>query len=109
MEVDSDHEYENDENCRVVRVVEVDQGPGKPPCRDYYNRLDVKLGIVKLNLKYDDSKFHEYAHAIDPGSGNSQWLCHWEKMENGVPSVCSYKSKKHLVKRHVEATHLNIK
>ena len=52
------------------------------------------------DVKVDDRKYLKYAEPVpnDP----TRWRCICEKMENGKPTRCSYKSKKHLVKRHIE-------
>ena len=48
-------------------------------------------------------------------SGNQCWgvqcdslHCTWQTMKNVSPVPCDYSSKKHLVKRHIEATHICI-
>ncbi|KZV73480.1 hypothetical protein PENSPDRAFT_289247 [Peniophora sp. CONT] len=109
---DSDDDEPNEdapynEDCVVHRVQEFDQGPGKEPRKAFFNRKGVKLEIIKIEVKIDDRKYLEYAEPVptDP----TRWRCICKKMENGKPAKCSYKSKKHLVKRHIEATHMNIK
>ena len=90
------------EDCVVHRVQLFDQGPGKEPRKMFFNRKGVKLEIVKIDVKVDDRKYLKYAEPVpnDP----TRWRCICEKMENGKPTRCSYKSKKHLVKRHIEVS-----
>ena len=90
------------EDCVVDRVQLFDQGPGKEPRKMFFNRKGVKLEIVKIDVKVDDRKYLKFAEPVpnDP----TRWRCICEKMENGKPTRCSYKSKKHLVKRHIEVS-----
>ncbi|VDB84908.1 unnamed protein product [Peniophora sp. CBMAI 1063] len=108
---DDDDEEPNDapynEDCVVYRVQEFDQGPGKEPRKAFFNRKGVKLEIIKIEVKIDDRKYLQYAEPVP--SDPTRWRCICNKMENGKPARCSYRSKKHLVKRHIEATHMNIK
>jgi hypothetical protein len=58
----------------------------------------------------NDSKlWEEHAEEVQLEDGNTAYLCLW-KLKNGQrDTVCHYVSKKQLVKRHIENTHLKIK
>lgn len=52
-----------------------------------------------------------YAQALDGGGSSAQYCCTWVDPKDPVldKSPCGYTSKKHLVKRHIESKHLQIK
>jgi hypothetical protein len=51
--------------------------------------------------------WHHYAKRIQNPQGQYMYLCLWGGSEGRGP--CNYESKKQLVKRHIETTHLGIK
>ncbi|KAI0068704.1 hypothetical protein BV25DRAFT_1817613 [Artomyces pyxidatus] len=75
---------------------------------EYLTPDGVKLEVKELPVKYDTKEWLKHVER-SPDSGKAQWRCTWETMKNGSPMPCDYSSKKHLVKRHIEATHLRIK
>ncbi|KAI0053631.1 hypothetical protein FA95DRAFT_1552128 [Auriscalpium vulgare] len=74
----------------------------------YFTPSGVKLEVKELPVIYDTKEWLKHVER-SPESGKAQWRCTWETMKNGSPMPCDYSSKKHLVKRHIEATHLRIK
>ncbi|KAI0268199.1 hypothetical protein BC834DRAFT_681159 [Gloeopeniophorella convolvens] len=76
--------------------------------REYFSPTGVKLEVVELPVKYDTKEWLKHVEQCPDGS-KAPWRCTWQTMKNGSPTPCDYSSKKHLVKRHIEATHLCIK
>ena len=74
--------------------------------RDYYKN-GVKLEVIELPVDYDTEKWLKFIVTSDSDRG--PWGCTWTIRQNGRPMKCKYASKRHLVKRHIEATHLHIK
>jgi len=65
----------------------------------------VEPTIIKSSLKSEE-EWEGFAQVIKLPDGTSKWQCHWRTMDDGVEVNCGYLSKKQLVKRHVETTHL---
>jgi len=80
----------------------------KGPEREYFSPAGVKLEVVELPVKYDTREWLKHVEQCPDGS-RAPWCCTWQTMKNGKRVPCNYSSKKHLVKRHIEATHLCIK
>jgi len=80
----------------------------KGPEHEYFSPEGVKLEVVELPVKYDTKEWLKHVEQCPDGS-RAPWRCTWQTMKNGTPVPCDYSSKKHLVKRHIEATHLCIK
>jgi len=80
----------------------------KGPEREYFSPNGVKLEVVELPVKYDTREWLKHVEQCPEGS-KAPWRCTWQTMKNGKRVPCDYSSKKHLVKRHIEATHLCIK
>jgi hypothetical protein len=76
--------------------------------REYFSASGIKLEVVELPVKYDTKEWLKHVELCPEGS-KTPWRCTWQTMKNGTPMPCDYSSKKHLVKRHIEATHLCIK
>jgi hypothetical protein len=76
--------------------------------REYFSPSGVKLEVIELPVKYDTREWLKHVEQCPEGS-KAPWRCTWQTMKNGTPVPCDYSSKKHLVKRHIEATHLCIK
>ncbi|EIW76101.1 hypothetical protein CONPUDRAFT_139557 [Coniophora puteana RWD-64-598 SS2] len=58
----------------------------------------------------DREEWEQYAKPTVSADGTSRrWICQWESFQSGVLRTCDYKSKKQLVKRHIETTHLHYK
>jgi hypothetical protein len=76
--------------------------------REYFSESGVKLEVIELPVKYDTKEWLKHVEQCSEGS-RTPWRCTWQTMKNGTPMPCDYSSKKHLVKRHIEATHLCIK
>jgi hypothetical protein len=76
--------------------------------REYFSPSGVKLEVIELPVKYDTKEWLKHVEQCPEGS-KTPWRCTWQTMKNGTPVPCDYSSKKHLVKRHIEATHLCIK
>lgn len=85
-----------------------DDDEGHLPEVEYFSPTGVKLEVVELPVVYDTKEWLKHVEKHSEG-GKAPWRCTWETMKNGKPEPCSYSSKKHLVKRHIEATHLRIK
>ncbi|VDB94397.1 unnamed protein product [Peniophora sp. CBMAI 1063] len=98
----------DNENCVIGWIQEFNQGAGKEPIRVFFNRKGVKLEIVRRSMRIDSKAYLAYAEAV-PGHVK-QWRCMGERARGGkLSSQCTYKSQKHLVKRHVETTHMSIR
>lgn len=52
-----------------------------------------------------DSGWINHARPVESG----QYMCVWKDEDDPEPAICGYVSKKHLVKRHVESKHMNIR
>jgi hypothetical protein len=76
--------------------------------REYLSPSGVKLEVIELPVKYDTKEWLKHVEQCPDGS-KAPWRCTWQTMKNGSEVPCDYSSKKHLVKRHIEATHLCIK
>ncbi|KIP07037.1 hypothetical protein PHLGIDRAFT_434277 [Phlebiopsis gigantea 11061_1 CR5-6] len=51
-----------------------------------------------------------HAQALDGGGSSAQYVCTWVDPKDTIHrNSCGYTSKKHLVKRHIESKHLQIK
>jgi len=85
-----------------------EKGLDKGPEREYFSPLGIKLEVIELPVKYDTKEWLKHVEQCPDGS-KAPWRCTWQTMKNGSPMPCDYSSKKHLVKRHIEATHLCIK
>ncbi len=81
---------------------------GKGPEHEYFSSTGVKLEVIEFPVKYDTKEWLKHVEQCPDGS-KAPWCCTWQTMKNGEPVRCDYSSKKHLVKRHIEATHLCIK
>ncbi|KAI0322432.1 hypothetical protein OF83DRAFT_1167490 [Amylostereum chailletii] len=92
----------------TARTVPKAKGGGKikPPAKVYYNALGVKLEVRQIKVDFDP---HEWPKHVVEDETRGKWRCTWQTMRNGEPTTCQYTAKKHLVKRHIEATHMNIK
>lgn len=125
VQVDSDDVEVSDSDTRELGDEREQRGspdtPGKPsgklkaerslnkgPDREYFSPSGVKLEVVELPVKYDTKEWLKHVEQCPDGS-RAPWRCTWRTMKNGSPVPCDYSSKKHLVKRHIEATHLCIK
>lgn len=76
-------------------------------CQRDYVKNGVKLEVIQLPVDYDTEEWLRY---IKPSNSvRGPWRCKWVTRQNGRPMICDYRSKRHLVKRHIEATHLHIK
>jgi hypothetical protein len=84
------------------------KGLEKGPEREYFSPSGVKLEVLELPVKYDTREWLKHVEECPEGS-KAPWCCTWQTMKNGKRVPCDYSSKKHLVKRHIEATHLCIK
>ena len=56
-------------------------------------------------LPSGDSGWIHHARPVEAG----QYMCVWKDDDDRGSVPCGYRSKKHLVKRHVESKHLNIR
>ncbi|EPQ59229.1 hypothetical protein GLOTRDRAFT_125538 [Gloeophyllum trabeum ATCC 11539] len=54
--------------------------------------------------EYDPNRWQEYARPE-----GQQFRCTWVTIQEGVEATCTYVSRKHLVKRHIQTTHMKIK
>jgi hypothetical protein len=80
------------------------------PEETYGNELEqvppqVAPTIITSSLKTEE-EWEGFARQIKLPDGTSKYQCHWRTMDDGVEVNCGYLSKKQLVKRHVETTHL---
>ncbi|VDC05646.1 unnamed protein product [Peniophora sp. CBMAI 1063] len=97
----------HDENCNVCYVQKSDPDPDGKIHLQYFNCAKVKLEIVKVDVKSGNEDYLKFAKATP--DGRRQWRCVYETMVDGHPGRCNFESRKHLVKRHVESMHMNIK
>lgn len=70
----------------------------------FYNEAGVKLEVKELAISYDAKEWLK--HVKETKDGSIPLCCIWATRKNGRSAICGYSSKKHLVKRHVENTHL---
>ncbi|KZT24514.1 hypothetical protein NEOLEDRAFT_423081 [Neolentinus lepideus HHB14362 ss-1] len=56
--------------------------------------------------EYDPDRWQEYSTFLPEAN---QHRCTWVTSNNGVPTTCTYTSRKHLVKRHIQTHHMKIK
>jgi hypothetical protein len=61
--------------------------------------------IAPSSSKSED-EWEGFARPIELPDGTSKYQCHWRTMDEGIEVNCGYTSKKQLVKRHIETTHL---
>lgn len=71
----------------------------------FYNEAGVKLEVKEVSVSYDTKQWLKHAEKAKDGP-NPLWCCIWETKDNGGRTICGYSSKTHLVKRHIENTHL---
>ena len=90
------------------RKSKAEKGSDKNSECEYFSPTGVKLEVIELPVKYDTKEWLQYVEPSPDGS-KAPWRCTWKTMKNGSRVPCDYSSKKHLVKRHIEATHLCIK
>lgn len=93
---------------KTSRKPRAEKGLEKGPDREYFSPTGVKLEVIELPVKYDTREWLKHVEQCPDGS-RAPWCCTWQTMKNGKRVPCNYSSKKHLVKRHIEATHLCIK
>lgn len=125
LAVDSDDDGMSDSETREASNEKERRGPpratGKPsrkaraeksldkgPEHEYFSPSGVKLEVIELPVEYDTKEWLQHVEPSPDGS-RAPWRCTWQTMKNGTRVPCDYSSKKHLVKRHIEATHLCIK
>lgn len=65
--------------------------------------------ILSPSLPKPEEEWEAYAQPIKLPDGSQKWQCYWRTMDDGAEVNCNYVSKKQLVKRHVETTHLKYK
>ncbi|KAH7929435.1 hypothetical protein BV22DRAFT_1125705 [Leucogyrophana mollusca] len=66
--------------------------------------------IHRASPKGDPEEWEQYARPTTSPDGTSRkWLCTWVTVDSDKRINCCYMSKKQLVKRHVETTHLRYK
>lgn len=62
------------------------------------------------SLDPDAEDWMKHAQALEGGGSSAQYCCTWVDSNDAILSkACGYTSKKHLVKRHIESKHLQIK
>jgi len=66
--------------------------------------------IHRPPAKCDGEAWERYAKpTLSEDGATRRWQCTWTTTESGRTTDCNYTSKKQLVKRHVETTHLRFK
>jgi hypothetical protein len=90
------------------RKARAEKSLDKGPELEYFSPSGVKLEVIELPVEYDTKEWLQHVEPSPDGS-RAPWRCTWQTMKNGTRVPCDYSSKKHLVKRHIEATHLCIK
>ncbi|KAF9221956.1 hypothetical protein BS17DRAFT_784214 [Gyrodon lividus] len=69
----------------------------------------IQPAIRRPSPRGDAEAWERYARpTLSPDGTTRKWLCTWPTPEDGK-SICAYNSKKQLVKRHIETTHLRYK
>ncbi|VDC00817.1 unnamed protein product [Peniophora sp. CBMAI 1063] len=91
----------------VYKVFEVPQGSGKPDLKIYFNKKNVKLEILKIDVTNDQEDYRKFAEPIS--NDQIQWRCIYPTFHAGEPGLCNYTAQRNMVRRHVESTHLKIK
>lgn len=72
---------------------------------DHGHRPQISPTIIPSSSKGNE-EWEAFAQPIRQPDGTSKYKCHWRTMDDGVEVICGYLSKKQLVKRHIETTHL---
>lgn len=65
--------------------------------------------ILSSSLLKAEEEWEAFARPIKLSDGSQKWQCCWQTMDDGAEVGCNYVSKKQLVKRHIETTHLKYK
>jgi hypothetical protein len=65
--------------------------------------------ILSPALLKTEEEWEAFAQPIKLPDGSQKWQCYWRTMDDGSEVNCNYVSKKQLVKRHIETTHLKYK
>ncbi|KAH7887751.1 hypothetical protein F5I97DRAFT_884667 [Phlebopus sp. FC_14] len=91
-----------------------DQGPARedsPQASETSERSSMARPTIRRPLPRTDADAWEcYAKpTLSPDGATRRWQCTWSASESGRNIDCKYTSKKQLVKRHVETTHLRYK
>ncbi|KAF8845764.1 hypothetical protein BDN67DRAFT_297523 [Paxillus ammoniavirescens] len=83
---------------------------GSPQACDAGERCEVSQPAVRRpSPRGGTETWERYARpTLAPDGTTRKWLCTWPVVEEGK-SICAYGSKKQLVKRHIETTHLRYK
>jgi hypothetical protein len=68
-------------------------------------------GVRHSSLDCPDAEdsWMRHAEALEGGGSSAQYRCAWVDLKTGHGHPCGYIAKKHLVKRHIESKHLQIK
>lgn len=85
---------------------------GSPPISETSEGERVARPIVRRPSPRADvaDTWERYAKpTLSPDGTTRKWQCTWPTPEDRKKPICEYTSKKQLVKRHVETTHLRYK
>ncbi len=93
---------------------------GSPPWHPYSSESESSCGQSPVaqggisasrhgTMEPETEEWMRYARTSEPGGSSAQYTCIWPETRDGRTWHCGYSSKKHLVKRHVESKHLQIK
>lgn len=83
---------------------------GSPPVSETSERSMVAHPVIRRPSPKGTDVWERYAKpTLTPDGTTRRWQCTWTTTESGKTIECKYTSKKQLVKRHVETTHLRFK
>ena len=71
--------------------------------------MDASTRHSSLDRPEAEDSWMRHAEALEGGGSSAQYRCAWVDTKNGPKGACGYIAKKHLVKRHIESKHLQIK
>ena len=70
--------------------------------------LQISPTIIETALTRGEP-WEAYAEPFRSEDGSAKWKCIWPETNNGITAPCGYQSKKQLVRRHIETTHLKFR
>jgi hypothetical protein len=76
------------------------------PDETYSDEPEQLAPTIITSSSKSEEEWEGFARLIKLPDGTSKWQCHWRTMDDGVEINCGYMSKKQLVRRHIETTHL---
>jgi hypothetical protein len=76
-------------------------------CTEEHEQVSPQMAQASSSVTGEE--WERFARLIKLPDCTTRWQCHWRTMDDGAEVDCGYLSKKQLVKRHIETTHLKYK